>query len=173
MIRFVAIRPPQFDDSAIRLAFLSEMRLFGEDVKRDYNSIGRMWHSSRPKFEIRLETRASEGIAVTVGTDNAVFGYLDKGVEGHLIIPRKGKVSGVAGTYIPGSMPGTLSVNPSGGQKVMDGNYLNLNQVIDWPGIEARGWSGLLAEKYSTGPSSLHARMQSAVNRAAEKVWRK
>jgi hypothetical protein len=171
MIRFTAIRPPEFNSNFARLYLLAEMRKFGEDVKRDYDGVGKLWSSGKPKFEIKLETNASEGIAVSVGTDNAVFHYIDQGVEGHLIIPRKGRISGVAGTYHAGSTPGTLAVGR--GTKVMDGNYLNLNQVIDWPGIKARGWTNIIFEKYSTGPSSLAARMQDALNRSTEKAWRK
>ena len=169
---FEAVRAPEFDDKFYRAPLFFAMSTFGKRAVKEFDDVASFWHSNRPKFQAKLNTGASGGdhIWVDIVTENPVFFYVDRGVPGHLIYPRKDRVSGTAGTYIPGSLPGTLSVDPVGGRKVLDGYYLNLNQIIDWPGIVARNWSDQIEQKLDR-EYNLRDKLQEALNKATERAF--
>ena len=170
-VTFEEIRPRAFDSSFFRLPLLHEMDKLADEALVEFRNVVKFWHSDMPTFERKLTTKAkNDFVYVDIVTDNPAFDWLDKGVKGHLIYPRKDRVSGTSGTYKAGSLPGTLQVNPNGGNKVIDGNYLNLNQVIDWPGIQARNWSTLIKDKVE-GKGFLHQRFQEVLNRSAAGAW--
>jgi hypothetical protein len=172
-VRFEVIRPGEFDDKFARLPLIRAMGDFGDIVISKYNRVVKFWHSNTPKFSYKLNTtKTSPTISVTVTTDNPVFGYLDQGVAAHPIYPTKAQVSGTAGTYVAGSLPGTMSSSAIGGYKPMNDNrYLNLNWVVPWPGIEARRWSQQIAEEVKMG-GILTDMLQEALNKSAAGAWK-
>ena len=168
-----AIRPKQFDDSRLRQHVFFEMSAYGEEIAKEFRKTTVGWRKDKPKFKPKLNTRTDRNtIEVTVGTDNPVWNYIDKGVSGHMIYPTKPRISGTAGTYDARTMPGTLRSDPAGGVKVLDGNYFNLNHAFFWTGIELRNFSQQITEEFSTGRRSMQARFQAIIDKHAPTVWK-
>lgn len=173
MIKLEVLRAKELDLDKIRPYLLGELRKHGEQIAKEFNKTTVGWKKRRPKFEIKLSTSKFEKyMSVSVFTENEIWNYIDKGVEGHDIIPRKARVSGTAGTYISLSLPGTLTINPSGGRKVLDGNYFNLNHQFYWTGIKAREFSTQIAEKQASDPSKLQRNFQAVFSAHANKLWK-
>jgi len=172
-IKFEAIRPPQFNSQFYRKNLVFEMGAFGREAVKEFSKVTKFFKSNRPKFSYNLNTIA-EGrtrVEVSVSTDNPLFFWLDQGVPAHDIIPRKRFISGTSGTYHSASLPGTLSTDPAGGTKIIDGRYLNLNWVVPWSGIRAREWTRLIREKMES-EYSLADRLQTALNKSAGECWK-
>jgi len=169
-IQFEAIRPPEFNKQFYRPYLLAAMRESLNEVLKLYKLTTKYW-KIKPVFEIVLST-IGEIITASAYTSNPIYKYVDCGVKGHPIYPRKRRVSGTSGTYVKGSLPGTLETKPS--RKTRDGRYLNLNWVVPWPGIKARGFTKQISEKVTKeqGSQNLRTNLQIALNKSAAKVWK-
>lgn len=176
LITWVEIRPKEFDIKGItRLEFLHELTETADRVVSEYNKTTVYWKNNRPVFTRKVHTNYGgnkELIGFDVYTDNPVYKFIDFGVKGHVIQPgpKEEGPKGTWGTYKAGSLPGTLQVDRTGGTKVIGSGYLSLNQVINWPGIEARRFTELIKEKLESDDYDIRGRMQEAMNRAAARI---
>lgn len=172
LIRFEAIRPPELDTSYLRIYMIGILSEYGKRAVSKLRAVTKYWHSNRPEFDYKMSTSKNENISVVVTTDNPVFHYVNKGVDGHLIYPKivEGP-KGTAGTYVAGSIPNTLITDPLGGRKILDGNYLNLYQIIDWPGIQPRQWTNLINEDLFY-EYNLQDKMRELFAKFADKIYK-
>jgi len=171
VIKFTAIRSPQFDSTALRFELIKEMGLFQKEVVAEFKITTRYWKRGRPEFTAPMSTtKGNSEVSVTVSTDNDLFHYLDKGVPGRTVTPDPVNPMVIKGTYTAKSVPGVLYPNYFGGE-VYDGSYARVTEPFYWGGIEARDFSGQIAEMYSTGEKSLSVRLQAVLDHSASKVW--
>ena len=172
MIVMEAIRPREFDAAKLRFPVFVEMSKYGEEIAAEYRKTTTAWKSKRPTFKAKLNTKKSaEIIEISVYTDDNVYKWVDQGVDGHMIIPRKARISGTAGTYLPETMPGTLNVNALGGVKILDGNYFNLNHEFYWTGIRARDFTGQIGEIIASR-ESMQSRFQAVIDKHAPACYK-
>lgn len=116
------------------------MRQAAEAVKADYETSTATWDHG-VTFTI-----AEAGDTFTVGTDDTIYGYVDRGTRAHVIAPRHGKVLrfGVGGS--PKTRPGQLrSGSGSAGSTVV------IRPRVNHPGTAARGFTKLVAQRWKRG----------------------
>ena len=170
-ITFEEIKPPEIDDQFYRPFLLGAMRKTGNEAVKLYRKTVEGW-KTKPKFTAKLKT-TGDTLTVTVYTDNPIYSYVDAGTKGHIIIPRKAKVSGTSGTYQAGSLPGTM--RSSQGKKIIGQGYLNLNWPVPWPGIKAREYTRQISEILTDEQRSENFRnnLQEALNKASASFWKR
>lgn len=168
-VRFEAIRAPQWDDQYLRAFMLGAVREFAEEKVKQFDKTVSYWKSGKPKFSWSVSTKKGEDITATISYDNPIYGYIDKGVPGHVIAAPQ-KVRRFTKTFGAGSTPGTLSV---GGSVQRSSEWVSINKDINWPGIRARNFSERIRDESESGPDNFGFRIQTALNKAASNVWRK
>ena len=159
VIKFTAIRAPQFDDKVIRPFIVGAVREFSEVAIKEFDKTASYWKSGKPKFTYRMSTSRGQDLTSEILYDNPVYGYIDKGVPGHAL-----KEVRVGETFGSGSMPGTLSVQPvpTGDPK----SVLTIKEGTWWSGIKARHFGEQINESLATSGHSLAATVQAALRNA-------
>lgn len=125
-------KPPLFDDRQFSRDLQRAVKSRAQAMKRDYERVVATW-DDKPVFEQITQTTRPD-ISVLVGTDDRIFGYLDRGtrVRRALMSP----------DFSPKTRPGELRSYPGQGEVVFVSKKLNL------PGIKARGWSKMIGKKH-------------------------
>ena len=117
------------------------MRQAAEEVRKDFEQTVAGWDNPA-EFTI---TGGSDG-SFTVGTDDRVWEYVDKGTPPHVISPKHGKVLvfGVGGR--PKTTPGRL--RSGGGSK---GNIVVIRPWVNHPGTKPRDFTALIMKRWRRG----------------------
>lgn len=125
-------KPPLFDDRQFSRDLQRAVKSRAQAMKRDYEKTVATWDDP-PVFEQVTQT-TSPDISALVGTDDRIYGYLDRGtrVRHALMSP----------DFQPKTRPGELRSYPGQGHVVFISKKLNL------PGIKARGWSKMIGQKH-------------------------
>lgn len=103
---------------------------------QDYQSTTRTW-KHKPSFRI-----AHKGDSVTVGTDDEIYGYVDKGTRPHTIRPRRAKVLRFSSGYRAKTTPGSLG---SGSGGATGGAVYR--RFVQHPGTKARRFTELVQKR--------------------------
>lgn len=165
VIRFTAIRAPQFDDNAFRLRMVSAIREFSEETIKEFEETTSYWKSGRPKFTYKMSTGKGHDISTEILYDNPVYGYIDKDVPGHVL-----KEVRVGKTFGSGSMPGTLTVQqvPARDSK----SVLTIKEGTWWPGIAARHFGQQILDSLESSGVTLGSFLQAFIsNRVYSNKW--
>lgn len=139
-----------------------EIQKAAKEAKAEYEKTVRTWNK-KPRFEI-----LSDGTDALVGTDDEIYGYLDKGTKKKYPIPKQPKVVGALRFqegYTSKTVPRSIG-SRAGGPK---GPVRFAKQVIH-PGIEAREFSRLVQK---TIQGRLTRRINTAIQRALRDNARK
>lgn len=139
-VRFVPIGKPTFRalapvvQEALQVGLREEAKL----IERDFDLTVKTW-KRKPAFVVNLTERS-----VSVGTDNAVYGYVDEGTPPHLIRPKKAKaLRFYAGGFRAKTAPNVLHAKKG---KAAATN-LTYTQVVHHPGTKARNFTTLIKER--------------------------
>lgn len=81
---FKGIRKGKWSERDLRARLLAQMNHFVAVVQKEYAKTTRTW-KKKPKFEA-LESFKPDGPAVLVGTDDAIYKYVDEGTKRHVIM---------------------------------------------------------------------------------------
>lgn len=128
------------------------------DILLDFELTTATWNH-QPKFEKLVQVGPDE-IAVLVGTDDEIYGYVDKGTKPHIIAPKKpGGVLAFPSGYTAKTRPNVASSSNggSGGDTVFAAYVLH-------PGTEARNFDKVIQKDWE---KKFKRRMEQAMSEAA------
>lgn len=129
------IKPKRLQKGHFRLEMLNAMRKAGTVVKKDFEKTTATWNH-KPKFVVVISL-TGPGPVMLVDTDDKIYGYVTKGTEPHLIVPRRAKALsftwGGKGSYKAKTKPGVIGSSTGGptGKRVF-------RAYVEHPGTEAR-----------------------------------
>ena len=150
-VRLIAIKPKPIEALIFRLAIIREESKIAKDVEKDFIKTTKKW-KKKPVW-IRDVDHTKEKIIIFVGTENEIYGYVDKGTKKHIIRPKKAEVLRFRGSSYRGR----------GRPRASDYVYTKL---VNHPGFKGYGHSKRIGKKWQ--PLSL-ARLNAALARAAKK----
>jgi len=160
MIRFKTISPRAFNAGALEKELKKAQREWMTKVVKEYQGTTKHW-----KHRVPFRGRRSERGFVTtteVGTDDEIYGYVDKGTRPHIIRPKRpGGVLAFPSVSAPKTKPGSLK---SGRGK--RGGATAFTREVHHPGTKARDFSGQIKKKMEP---VLERDMQTAMGRGAKK----
>lgn len=140
MIRLTAIKPKAKAIQFTRFADAAKLGLrdAAEGALADFAATTASW-----KTDVAFVIKArADGF--DVGTDNAIYQYVDKGTRAHLIVARRAKrLRFAGGGFTAKTRPGFI-----GSQAGSSGGAPVFAQVVHHPGTTARGFSKLIAKKW-------------------------
>ena len=125
------------------------LRDVGRSAERDYGKATRTWRH-KPDVQVEVNTRGNRA-EVMVGTDDKVFGWVDRGTKPHYIFPRKAKALRFWSKSRPKTQPGQLS-SGSGGK----GGKLLYRAWVRHPGTKPRRFTEQIQRRINkVGPKIL------------------
>lgn len=151
-------RPPRLDGKEIRLELLHELEEIGEDMLEDFEQTIATWDGETPDFEVKAELTRADGATmqiVLVGDAKGINKWL------WLNFGTSVRYAQLSEDWESKTVPGRLRTGQGAGRVVR----IDVNNPQ--PGIEARGWSGIIAEDWRP---KFRARMQEALRRGAQKA---
>jgi len=147
IIGFEAIVPKQFDTTIFGKSLKKTLKDLAKQALADFKLTTENWQE-QVEFTIDGPTKRGQDWVISVGTDNIIWGWVDRGTEEHEIIARKSKdgllhfqpTPAIVGTR---TRPGSLH----SGQ---------INRGTDWwvarsvihPGIIARNFSTMVGQNF-------------------------
>lgn len=163
MAGFRVIRPDKMKIDAVRLEVLNEMRKVGTEVKRDFEGTVSNWKpENKPGFSAAVSLAAGAPTLIVVATGNTeIYGYVSRGTEAHIILPRNSSKLVFQTGYKSKTQPGSLRSGPSS----YSGPVVYSDGVIH-PGNEPRDFEGQIEEKYQ---SIFADRVAMAIERGVKK----
>lgn len=131
------IKPSRLRIDAMRLQLLNDVRKVGTGIKADFEKTTATW-KTQVKFEVQVSLAG--GPQAEVFTTNKIYGYVDKGTEPHVILPKRKKalsfVWGGPGSYRPKTRPGVIGSSGGGAT----GDRVAFKGVLH-PGTKPRNFS--------------------------------
>ena len=149
-VRLKAIKPKPFNKNVFRLALIREGSKIAKDVEKDFIKTTKKW-KKRPIW-IRSVKHTDKEIIVFVGTENKIYGYIDKGTKRHPIVPKKAEFLRFRGSSYRGR----------GRPRASDYVY---TKFVMHPGFKGYGHSKRIAKRWQ--PLTV-ARLDAALARAAK-----
>jgi hypothetical protein len=154
------IIPAKFNEAAFWEVIASAARDVSKEIKKDFEKTTKTW-KMKVKFEELIEVGPKE-VTIFVGTDNEIYGFVDKGTKPHPIVAKTDKGlmfrSGYTGAKTKPGVIGSVNRGPATGAWVK-------KMIVHHPGTEARGFSDTIQEKWQ---GILPKRMQKAIDLAAK-----
>lgn len=154
-----AIKPKALKDQAMRLELLNSLRSVAKDVRKDFEATTQTWEH-KPKFEMAVSLKG-KGPQFLVGTDDEIYGYVNRGTRPHRIVPKKAKALRFQTGYTAKTVPGVIG-SKSGGAS---GDVV-FSQGVMHPGTKARNFDKQIGKKWE---KSFRSRMHDAMKRAKAK----
>lgn len=142
-MKLTPIQPKGFEAQmrALPGAVKKGMRQAAEEVRKDYLQTVAGWDNPA---EFTIEEQGDG--AITVTTDDKIWGYVDEGTPPHVITPKRGKVLvfGVGGK--PKTQPGRL--RSGGGSK---GGVVIIRPRVNHPGTKPRNFTEIIMRRWRRG----------------------
>lgn len=135
------IKPKKLKDKVFREFTEKAMAGIGKGMKSDFEKTTATWNTD-VTFEV-IESAGKDKIEVLAGTDNEIYGFVDKGTKAHRIVPKRAPALRFQGTYKAKTTPGVLS-SKSGGSS---GDVI-YSQGVNHPGTKARNFSQAIEKKW-------------------------
>lgn len=141
MIKMKAIIPKSLAFKPLRLALAVSNGLdaAAKGAQADLKVTTQTWNHT-PVFEISAPDPATREIA----TDDAIFGYVDRGTRAHRIVARRAKRLRFQSGFRPKSRPGYIGSNK--GRKGIGAPIFA--RAVNHPGTKARRLAKAVAEKW-------------------------
>jgi hypothetical protein len=155
-----AIKPAKLKVDAIRLELLNALRKEGRVQLKDFEKTVATWDHG-VEFEM-LISLSGGGPQLLVGTDDAIYGYVNEGTKPHIIRPVNAPRLAFQGQYTPKTVPGVIG-SKSGGSS---GDMVYANSV-QHPGTQARDFDEIIQKK---NQRRFKRAMQDAMTKGAEKA---
>lgn len=141
-MKLVPITPKGFAEQMRRLpgAVKKGMRQAAEAVKTDFESSTATWEHN-VAFTIQ-----EDGDNLIVGTDDEIYGYVDKGTKPHVIVPKRGRMLRFTAGGRPKTQPGRIT--SGAGSK---GGVVVIRPRVDHPGTAPRNFSAEIYKRWRRG----------------------
>lgn len=158
MIVVKPIKPSKFNDQAIYAALAAEAEKCANDMLLDFELTTATW-DHQVKFEKEVQV-GPKSIEILVGTDDEIYGYVDKGTRPHDIYPRNARVLAFPSGYAAKTRPGVPSSNSGGpsGSTVFAA-------FVHHPGTEPRNFDIIIQKDWQP---KFQKRMQAAMQAGAK-----
>jgi len=163
---FKEIKPQRLKEAAMRAELVKGMKEIADGIEQDYQKTVATW-GDKPKFEQLFDL--GPPITMLVGTDNEIYGYVDKGTKDAAPYPifagiYTGKSSKKALAFPSQSTPKTKPnvIGSFGGSR---GKVDTVRAYVIHPGIEPRNFSKEITKKWTP---RFKRRMEKAMSRAAK-----
>ena len=146
IIGFEAIVPKQFDTTIFAKSMRKTLEKLAKQALADFELTTENWQE-QVEFKIDGPYTRGKDLHIAVGTDNIIWGWVDRGTEEHEIVARRSKdgllhfqpTQRLVGTR---TRPGSLS---SG--QIRRGSWVTARSVTH-PGIEARDFTGIIMDNF-------------------------
>jgi hypothetical protein len=155
-IVFKAIKASRLKEKAMVRELLNGMAMSEKDILADFQSTVATW-KKKPKFEVVSDLNPS-GPEILVGTDDEIYGYVDRGTKPHIIRPVKAKSLVFRGNYTAKTTPRIIGSKAGGSS-----GPLVFSQEVRHPGTKAREFSETIQKKQQP---RFKRRMEKAMSRA-------
>lgn len=147
IIGFEAIVPKQFDTTIFAKSMKKTLKKLAKQALADFELTTENWKTD-VEFKIDGPFTRGKDLHIAVGTDNIIWGWVDRGTEQHVISASKSKdgllhfqpTQRLVGTR---TRPGSLY----SGQIRRRGTWATATSVLH-PGIEARDFTGIIMENF-------------------------
>jgi len=154
VIRLTAIKPRA---QAIRFGRFADaakqgMKDAADEALRDFQKTTATWQH-QPDFAVK-----PYGNGYQIGTDDEIYGYVDKGTRAHKIVARRAKRLRFGSSFRPKTRPGSLSSGSGGSSGQV------FRSSVNHPGTKARSFSKLIGAKWR---AQLATYMQRRIKEAA------
>lgn len=150
VVVFKEIKPKRLKDEALRKELLKGIEKTGKDIKSDYEKTTKTWQH-KPTFIIE-SSLDPKGPEVLVGTDDEIYGYVDRGTSVRRAL--------MTNDFSPKTKKGVI------GSSSGRGGVVYVDKRLSLPGIEARDFSKTIEKKHQ--PRFKRA-MESALSAGAKK----
>lgn len=148
VVTFKAIQPELYDVRAYYSELKKAANQIGFGMLRDFQKTTRGWETV---VEFYIRATVTQSIAeVTVGTDNEIYGYVEKGTRPHVISPVRAKVLRFQSGYRPATTPGRLR-----SRTARHSGDLVFARRVQHPGTEARNFSQIVADRWEAKAAKL------------------
>ena len=156
MIKLVPIKPTvtQKHFAAVVKAVEAQTRQSAGELLKDFERTAATW-TNKPRWRVRVGRSG-----VSVSTDDAIWGYVDRGTRPHVIRPRRAKRLAFAGSYTAKTRVGSIIARGGG----PSGSTVFAREV-NHPGTKPRNFTRLLKRKWD---AKWPRDMQKAINRATQ-----
>lgn len=149
IIGFEAIVPKQFDTTIFNRSMRKTLKSLAKQALADFELTTENWETE-VEFKIDGPFTRGKDLHIAVGTDNVIWGGVDRGTAEHEIVARKSKdgmlhfqpTQRLIGTR---TYPGSLT----SGSIVRRPEWAVVRQVTH-PGIEARDFTGIIIDRFQT-----------------------
>lgn len=142
MYEIKVIMPPAgqlFEGNRLKQAIVSAAKSCAAGAKVDFKTTTRTWEH-QPEFQA-----VQQGDSFLVGTDDTIYGYVNKGTKPHLILPRRGRRLTWLGTnYRAKTTPGRIGSTRGGND-----NTIVWARKVHHPGTEARNFDTAIRDKWA------------------------
>ena len=164
---FKEIKPEKLNDAAMWYELQAAILKVADEMEDDFKKTTETWEHP-VKFE--KITDVSENMSILVGTDDEIYGYVDKGTRPHKIYPKRqgGKLYfkwGGSGSYRAKTTPNVIGSQGGGSS----GDMVAF-PYVNHPGTKARNFDKIIQKKWQV---RFKRRMEDAMKRAAEKSGHK
>jgi len=150
------IKPKAIKVKAMRKVLLNEMTKSGKDIKKDFEKTTSTWKTN-VAFDIVTDLDP-KGPQVLVGTDNEIYGFVDKGTKPHSIRPKRARILRFQSGY-----KAKTSVNKIGASSGGPFGDNVFARSVNHPGTKARNFTSILQKKWQ---SIFKRRMEKAMRKA-------
>ena len=120
----------------LRVVMERAMKESAREVRHDYERVTSTW-THKPHITEEVNTRAGR-VEAMIGTDDEIFGYVDRGTKAHRIVARKAKALRFWSGFHPKTTPNALNVGGGG----VFGNII-FRKGVWHPGTKARRFTRL------------------------------
>lgn len=142
----------------IERAIKNALNAAAKGAQVDFKVTTRTW-TKKPEFTID----ASDPAKRVIGTDDPIYGFVDKGTRPHIIRPRSARrLTWIGTAYRAKTTPNIIGSKGSG-----NNNTIVYTKLVQHPGNTARNFSLVIRDKWA---KQMRIRMQSAIL-AATKTW--
>ncbi len=152
------IKPVRFEQEAFLKELTAEVESVGNDMILDLELTTATW-DHQPKFE-KLTQVGPKSVEVFVGTDDEIFGFVDKGTKAHKIRPKGPYPLRFRSKYKSKTVPNILS-SRKGGASGDEVHAMSVNH----PGGKPRNITKTMTKKWK---KPYKRRMEGAMRRAAK-----
>lgn len=144
---------------ALERAIKNTLNAAAKGAQVDFKVTTRTW-VTKPEFTIDVSDPGKR----IVGTDSAIYGFVDKGTKPHIIRPKRagGVLSFMGTAYVAKTTPGVI-----GSKASRNNNSIVNTRMVQHPGNVARKFSIVIRDKWA---GQMRLRMQSAIVAALKSV---
>lgn len=164
VVKLKVLKPQRLKEKEMRLELLNGLRKAAKATEKDYRETVAGW-----KHEVKFETVIALGktkAEFLVGTDDAIYRYVDEGTRPHIIRPVKAKALHFFGGGRAKTTPGILrsGAGSRGGSEVF-------SQGVQHPGTKARKFSELINKKQEKNfRDIMHEAMRNARKKSGHSI---